>query len=214
MKKLAIFVLGLAFVGSAAAGPAQSVTLTLVSRFHSAVCNCNTAKVAGQISSDAAGEEVVILKQICGRSFGTAEASATTREGGSYEVELRFLPHPDYPHSVIYRARWKGQLSAPLAFRNRLRVTRTQLSGRRFQVVVFTGTNPVNLKGRQVVLQRETGGAWTRIASARLAPHRVKYYTFVATFTVRQRGWKLRALVPSKSAAPCFTASPSEEWTS
>jgi hypothetical protein len=214
MKRIAVVVLGLALVGSAAAGPAQSVTLTLVSRFHSAVCNCNAAKLAGQISSNAAGEEVVILKQLCGRSFGTAEASATTREGGSFEAEVRFLPHPDYPYSLIYRARWKGQLSAPLTIRGRLSVTRKQLSGRRVQVVVFTGTNPVNLKGRQVVLQREMAGAWTRIASARLAPHRVKYYTFVATFTVRQRGWALRALVSAKSAAPCFTASPSERWTS
>jgi hypothetical protein len=74
--------------------------------------------------------------------------------------------------------------------------------------------NPANLKGRTVVLQRQSGSTWTRIARAKLAPHRVKYYTFVATFTVRQRGWKLRALVPAKSAAPCFTASPSAGWTS
>jgi hypothetical protein len=193
---------------------AQSVTLTLVSRFHSSVCNCNAAKLAGQISSNAAGEEVVILKQLCGRSFGTADAVATTREGGSFEAEVRFLPHPDYPYSLIYRARWKGQLSVPLTIRGRLSVTRKQLSGRRAQVVVFTGTNPVNLKGRTVALQRQTGDGWTRVASARLAPHPVKYYTFVATFTVPRRGWTLRALVPAKSAAPCFTASASEKWTS
>jgi hypothetical protein len=219
MRRIALaVVLGVALlapVGSpAAVEAAQSVTLTFA-RFYSNVCNCWSARASGQISSGAAGQEVVILKQNCGRSFGTADAAATTREGGVYETEVRFIPFEGGNFSAIYRARWNGQLSPPVIIRGRLIVVTRKLPGRRRQVVVSTlSANPVNLKGRQVVLQREVGGAWTRIAGARLTPHPVKYYTFVATFTVRQRGWKLRALVPAKSAAPCFTASPSERWTS
>lgn len=220
MKKIALAaVLGVGLLvpvpsPAAVVEAAQSVTLTLTS-FHSNVCNCRAARATGQISSGQAGQEVVILKQSCGRSFGTADAAATTREGGFYETEVRFLPTEGGNYSAIYRARWNGQLSPPIVLRGRLIVETKKLPNRRRQVVVSTlSANPVNLKGRQVVLQRRVGGAWTRVASARLTPHRVKYYTFVATFTVRQRGWRLRALVPAKSAAPCFIASPSEEWTS
>jgi hypothetical protein len=117
--------------------------------------------------------------------------------------------------SESYRARWKGQLSPPVTFVGKLAISRSRLSRSRSRVSVFTSTNnPVTLKGRQIVLQRKVGDSWQRIASARLSPHRVKYYTFVATFTVPRRGWTLRALVPAKSAAPCFRASVSEEWTS
>jgi hypothetical protein len=142
-------------------------------------------------------------------------AGARTREGGFWEAELQIVSRPEALASETYRARWNGQLSEPVTFRGPLSVSQTRLRPGRHRVSVFTSVNnPVSLKGRAVVLQRQTGGQWRRIASARLVPHRVKYYTFVATFTVPRRGWTLRALVPAKSAAPCFTASTSEKWTS
>lgn len=196
------------------AAPFQSVTLNFV-RFYANVCNCYKATVSGQIASSAAGEEVVILKQNCGRSFGTSDAVAYTIEGGHYQTEVSFVPHEDGIYSAIYRARWRGQLSAPVIIRGQLTVKTRRLPAGRRQIVVSTlSANPVNLKGRAVVLHRKTGDGWTRVASARLAPHPRLYYTFVATFPAQRRGWTLRALVPAKSAAPCFRASVSQEWMS
>jgi hypothetical protein len=202
--------------GSAIAANVQSVTLNFV-RFYTNACNCFNARVSGQIASNSAGEEVVILRQYCGRSAASASAvgQALSRAGGFWETELQFVSRPDALASESYRARWNGQFSAPVTFRGKLAVSRARTSPSRSRISVFTTVNnPVNLKGRQIVLQRKVGGSWTRIATARLASHRVKYYTFVATFTVPRRGWTLRALVPARSAAPCFTASVSEEWRS
>jgi hypothetical protein len=200
----------------ALAAPLQTVTLNFV-RFYSNACNCYQARVSGQIASDAAGEDVVVLRQYCGRPLAEASAvtQALTRQGGFWTAEIPIVSRPDNLVSESYRARWKGQLSPPVTFVGKLAVSRSRLSRSRSRVSVFTTTNnPVNLKRRQVVLQRKVGNSWQRIAAARLFPHRVEYYTFVATFTVPRRGWTLRALVPAKSAAPCFRASVSEEWTS
>ena len=194
----------------------QSVTLNFV-RFYTNVCNCYKARVSGQIASSSAGEEVVVLRQYCGRSAASASAvgQALTRAGGFWETELLVVSRPDALVSESYRARWNGQFSAPVTFRGKVAVSRTRVSPSRSRISVFTTVNnPVNLKGRQIVLQRKVGNSWTRMATARLAPHRVRYYTFVATFTAPRRGWTLRALVPARSAAPCFTASVSDEWRS
>jgi hypothetical protein len=67
------------------------------------------------------------------------------------------------------------------------------------------------MKGRAVELQRLVGGQWRRLRSARLAPFRGD---FAATFTVRRRGLSLRAVVPARSAAPCYSATASATFTS
>jgi hypothetical protein len=87
-------------------------------------------------------------------------------------------------------------------------------SGKHVVTVSTPDFNPVNLKGRQIVLQRRVGGRWARVATARLAPHRTRFYSFTAGFTVPRRGWILRALVSSNAAALCFAAAASERWTS
>jgi hypothetical protein len=199
---------------TAVAARVQSVTVNFV-RFWDNACRCYKARLSGQISSSAAGEEVVVLRQYCGRSFSTSVAGAITREGGFWEAELQVVSRPDALASESYRARWNRTLSEPVTFRGRLSVSRERLPrGRQGILVTTSSNNPVSLRGRQVLLQRQTSGAWTRTASGRLAPHPVKYYTFVATFTVPRRGWTVRALVPAQSAAPCFTASASEKWRS
>lgn len=192
----------------------SSITLNFA-RFYTNVCNCYKARVSGQVSSSAAGEDIVILRQYCGRSFGTSVAGTQTREGGFFETEVGFVAPPDGLISESYRARWKDSLSEPVTIRGKLQLLRKRLGDGRDRITVSTqNVNPQDLKGRQIVLQRETSSGWTRVASARLTPHAVKYYTFVATFKVPQRGWTVRALVPAKSAAPCFTASASEKWRS
>jgi hypothetical protein len=201
---------------TSAAGRAQSVTLAFL-RYYDTACLCYKARLSGQVSNSQAGEYVIVLRHYCGRSQSTATsvAGATTRAGGFWEAELSGVSRPDLIASETYRARWKNTLSEPVTFRGPLGLSAARLKNGNQRVTVFSSfNNPVSLKGRPVVLQRRTGAGWRRVATARLAPHPVKYYTFAATFSVPRRGWTLRALVPAKSAAPCFVASYSEPWKS
>jgi hypothetical protein len=198
------------------ASSAQSKSVTLeVTRFFDTACRCYKARVYGRVSSGKAGEYVVVLEEFCGRGSGRSAVAATTREGGGWEAVIDGVVSPDSGVAVSYRSRWNDVLSDPVSFKGRLTVTgKRQAPGRQLLTVLTSNVNPVNLKGRQVVLQRQVGGGWARVGRARLAPHRTRYYTFTATFTGVRRGWTVRALVPSRSAAPCFTASPSETWIS
>jgi hypothetical protein len=194
---------------------AQSVSMTFV-RFFDVACNCYKARVSGRVSNGRAGEDVVVLEEYCGRGSGRAVVLATTRDGGFWQAEISPVARPDFPVAISYRARWNDKLSEPIAFRGRFEsVVGTRLGrGAQRVTVVTPDTNPVNLKGRQVRIQRRVSGTWRRIGAARLAPHRARFYTFTATFTVPRRGWMLRALIPAKTAAPCFGARASEPWVS
>jgi hypothetical protein len=197
-----------------AATASQSVTMFFV-RVFDVACNCYKARVSGQVSNGKAGEDVVVLQQYCGRAPRSV-AAASTRVGGSWETEVGPVARPGSPVAESYRARWNATVSAPVTFVGRLEsVSGKRLrSGRQEVNVVTPNVNPVSLQGRAVVLQRRTGTQWRRIASARLATHRTRFYTFTATFTVPRRGWALRALVPAKTAAPCFSSAVSEPWRS
>ena len=192
----------------------QNVTLFFV-RFFDVACNCYKARVSGRVSSGEAGENVVVLQEYCGRAPRSV-AAATTRAGGAWETEIAPVARPDFPAAESYRARWNTTLSAPVTFVGRL----ASVSGKRLRSglqevnVVTPDVNPVSLTGRQVVLQRQVGTRWTRIGDARLAPHRTRFYTFTATFTVPRRGWRLRAFVPRRTTAPCFRAAASSPWVS
>ena len=67
-----------------------------------------------------------------------------------------------------------------------------------------------DMRGRQVVLQRLRAGRWVRVAVQRLRVDREAFSGYVATFTVRTRGWTLRAFVSAQNARPCFNQSASE----
>lgn len=218
--------LTLVFASLIAAGPllsqprahgtqSQTVTMTFV-RFFDVACNCFKARVSGRVSSGRAGEYVVVLEEFCGRGSGRSVVAATTREGGSWDALIDAVVHPESGVAVSYRARWNAALSDPVFFRGRLESLAGKRAGRGRQTVtvVTPRFNPVNLKGRLVVLQRRVSGAWRRLATARLSTHRARFYTFTATFSVPRRGWTLRALVPSKTAAPCFAPQTSEPWRS
>ena len=213
---LGLLVLGaLGTLGIQAHGStSQSVSLSFV-RFFDVACNCYKARASGQVSNGRAGELVVVLEEYCGRGSGRSVVAATTRDGGGWQAEIVPVARPDAPVAVSYRARWNRVLSARIAFHGRFESVAGRRVGRAHQVTVVTpNVNPVSLKGRAVVLQRRVSGAWRRVGSARLAPHRSRFYTFVASFTIPRRGWTLRALVPTRTAAPCFGAQASEPWSS
>jgi hypothetical protein len=176
-------------------------------RFYDNACRCYKLRFFGTIASGAANEYVTVLRQECGSRSATAIAGASTRAGGAWEAEPVFGARPESDSST-YRARWNGRLSDPLVFRGKLMTSLTTLGGGRFRVRVSTEQN---MKGRRVELQRLVGGQWVRLRSARLVRFRGD---FAATFTVRRRGLTLRAFLPARSAAPCYSATASESFVS
>lgn len=197
---------GLVHVATAWAAPAADVTLQM-ERFYDNACRCYKLRFSGTIASQAANEYVTILRQECGSRSATAIAGASTRAGGAWEAEPVTGARPEADSST-YRARWNGRLSEPLTFRGKLQISLAQLGRGRYRVTVNTDQK---MKGRPVELQRLVGGQWRRTRSARLAPFRGD---FAATFTVRRRGLRLRALVPARSAGPCYSATASQTFTS
>jgi hypothetical protein len=218
----ALAVLAASFVVGAASAP-ESVTLN-VGKYR----NANGVLVtvfSGTVSSDAANEVVDVLGQSCGGGTGFRLISGThTRPGGSWRVEnpLQEFPWTSTPAGppITYRARWSDQLSAPyfdtvpapLFFRK---------VGRRAWRVYTSPPHPgkIKMRGKPVELQRLTGGAWRTIQRKPLVfrPRYAEFggaYNHEALFKVARSGWRLRAFLPARSAAPCYLAGATQEWRS
>jgi hypothetical protein len=81
---------------------------------------------------------------------------------------------------------------------------------------VGPGASPVIFTGRQIELQRlSTAGQWTRIRRGKLVGFGANLYnrTYFANFTV-PKGLTLRAFVPAKTAAPCWSSTVSKTFKS
>jgi hypothetical protein len=197
---------GIALVGAlastAAAAPAEDVTMEIQRLPDGRV------RFFGRISSDQPNEYVTVMAQRCGQEFATAFTGSTTEEGGSWHVDAF------EPGSGIYRARWKGQLSNPVAIaRTPVRINLTKLPGKRFRAWVFAQSN---LSRRFIALQRLAGGRWIHVRRTRLASNGFVGYggRYEATFAVRKRGLRLRIVVPAKTAAPCNAGAVTETFAS
>jgi hypothetical protein len=196
-----------ATVASATARSAQSIGFRAVRTFDRS-CNCYRLQFSGRISAPVSGEYVSVLRQQCGTSFGTAVAGAQTQAGGYWEATTMFSPPPDR-ESATYWARWNDTESTRVRFRGRLFVSLDALGRGRFRATVQTAEAPQQLAGRTILLQRRTAGGWVLARSTRLRPDASIPGAAFATFVYPQKRHELRALVPSASARPCFTASPS-----
>jgi hypothetical protein len=180
---------------------------------------------SGSVSSDAANEVVDVLGEDCGGGTGFRLISGThTRAGGGWRVEN---PRSEPPWGgtpacppITYRARWRNQLSepyfdtvpAPLSFRK---------VGRRAWRVYTRPPHPglIKMRGKPVELQRLTGGSWRTIQRKPLVfkPRYAEFggpYNHEVVFKVARTGWRLRAFLPAKSAAPCYLAGVTPEWRS
>ena len=203
----AVAALALLLLPPAAAGPAeatQSVTL-LVSRTYDNVTY--KLKFAGVISSGAAGESVTVLQQTCGLSFATGIAGGETRSGGAWEAEP--ASSAAIAPSATYRARWRNVQSEPVAIRPEIPVTLLRFGKGRVVVRVFFWSVQQDLRGRVVELERKQGEAWSRVRQQRLTygPGGTGGY---GTVFKAPSGWRVRAHIPQKSAAPCFKQNRSE----
>jgi hypothetical protein len=206
--------------GRAAFGP-QLVTLN-VGHYR----NANGVLVtvfSGTISSNASGETVDVLGQDCGVKGSRLISGTHTSAGGGWRVENP-LPGPPWSYAqvasgITYRARWNDQLSEPEVYRTAAPLNAKKVGRHAWRV--YTSPPPpgsVSMKGKRVELQRLTGGSWRTIQRKPLL-YKPRYFyggafNHEVVFKVAQRGWRLRAVLPAQSAAPCYLAATTPEWRS
>ena len=214
--------LSLALAGwGSAATRADSVTLS----FRTYLNSSRTLVMVwyGQVSGQAAGENVEILAREC-LTPGYRQLLATkTVSGGGYEVENPpATPPPTFSYvevhsGMTFRARWRTELSAPFTWRTALVPDVIQVGARRWKLRVNPQPVYMNLAGKFVELQRLRSGKWVRYKRARLVSKPNYEYggaTNHIAFFEAPRGLTLRAFLPPKSVAPCFLGGPSAQWRS
>ena len=212
---------GLAAHGSAA--PSADVSLN-VSTYKNA--NGITATIfSGTVASDAAGQIVEIEGRDCGGQGFRSISSARTRPGGGWQVEN---PEPEFPYrysqwdsGIAYRARWNGRLSEPYVLRLPAPLNVIKVKGKKRAWRVYVSPpqpGTVSMKGKVVQLQRLRDRTWKTIGRKPLVfKPRLVYggaFNHEVVFQIPRRGWRLRAILPAKHAAPCFTTGTSQQWRS
>lgn len=207
-------VVGLALVPSAFGVRAAPQTVTLsVQRFFHEGTQLHQFHFSGAVSSGKSGEYVTVLLRKCGQSFETTVGGTSTRENGLWGTGPSV---PLQAGSGTYRARWKKDVSPLVKLRPPITVEAETLRGGKIRVKVTAWEVSHDLRGHAVVLQRLRGGTWSEVQRSKLRkdPAGGLWISYVATFTYGARGATLRAFVPAKSAAPCFTRGASKKWTS
>jgi hypothetical protein len=211
-------VAALCLAGTTAATSANSVTMSVRQ-----YVNANKLRVlafSGQISSTAADELVTLLGTPCTGGGVRQLAAAQTMDGGAWQVET---PSPQQTFVEIdsgtsIRAHWRDADSQPYLYR--LGLIPYPLEFKKGVVTVRVNPSPLNLKlaGKKVALQRFSANTWQPYQTGRLKykPTLDAYggaYNHEAVFKVK-RGLKLRALVPTATARPCFLAGASKPFKS
>ena len=212
-------------VGSAATG-ADAVSLLVGQRFTPSTPGVPPARIlvfSGKISSAADGEVVEVLGRDCGQRDYRLIQSTQTHPGGGWHVE-HYVNAPPWNRSRVesgmtFRARWKGASSETHLWRLPAEITTLRVKRKRAWRVAVSppSLSNVSMKGKLVVLQRRSGSRWVRYKVARLAYKpslTLGALNHEAVFSVPARGLRLRALLPAKSAAPCYLPSASSAWRS
>jgi hypothetical protein len=216
-------VAGCLVAGALCFGAAASATSIDVSIALSNYRNANGINVlvfVGTVSSSAAGETVDVLGQDCGTRGYRLIQGTSTRPGGAWratnpqeESPWRYTP---VTSGTTFKARWNNQESGTVVWRGKAPLSATKLTSRRaWRVSAIPASAFVSLKGKLVVLQRLRAGRWVEVQRKRLV-HKPSYtkgaFNHEAVFAIPQRGWTVRALLPTKSALPCYRASVTEQW--
>lgn len=161
--------------------------------------------LSGVISSQQAGESVVVQGQECGKTAFTRLGAATTTAGGNWTLVVK----PTI--NTVYQARWRTNTSsaATVKVRPAIRLSRvrSRFTARVTAAQSFTGKTVLFQRYRPAVrrwatLKRVTLGAATTPTAG----------TFVTTARFRARirqGWRVRVLLPQAQAGTCYLAAPS-----
>jgi plastocyanin len=170
-----------------------------------------TITVAGSLSTGQANQKVDVLAQPCGENAAKVVGTVTTSTGGSFTYQTQ--PALTTSYLVRHKPATGATVTSPAVSASvRPVVTLTRIKLHRFSVQVVAAQSFV---GKAVVIQRWVAvkHRWSRVktvffstrspASTPLAGSTVSSTRFTANL---RRGFRLRAVVPSGQAAPCYLA--------
>jgi hypothetical protein len=211
----------LVVAGVASAAPrADQVTLSL--RQYTNENKIRTFVWYGQIASSAAGEDVEVLGRDCRSKDFRLFTATKSAPGGGYEVESASHTTPyqivDVNSGTTFRARWRDQLSHPILHKIPITVFYAMKLPKKRAWRVIVNPMPLYMKlgGLPVVLQRLRAGKWERLRSAPLVLKANYDYggatNYEAVFELPKRGWQVRALLPTKTVAPCYIGRTTAPW--
>ena len=195
MRVLAAVIATLALAASAGAAGRPSVTITANTHISG---GDEIVLLNGMVSSRKAGEPVTIEADDCGPlSWRPAYRVRTAANGG-------WASNGDTNINTRYRARWKKAVSRVIRIDARpLVILRTNGVGFSVDVLALDFFN-----GRTAVLQRYDVEArkWRDVARTKLRRNgsAAELGRSSGTFRTGAHG-KLRAVLPAKQAAPCYT---------
>jgi plastocyanin len=161
-----------------------------------------SATLSGSVSSGAAGQNVTVFAQECGKTTPTRLGTVTTTANGGWSLAVK----PTL--KTVYTARWKTNTSPAIEVSVAPRVVLGRLGARRFSARVSAAQSFV---GKYVVVQRYSSARrrWLTVKRVVLRTQAAPPPTAVsaATFSVRlRRGTKLRLIMPAALVGPCYSA--------
>jgi hypothetical protein len=160
----------------------------------------------GSVDNGRAGEVVDIQARQCGSSsqFFYGVAGVQTEDGGAWST--RYFPRG----TTTFRAVWNGEASTQVTVRRRVNVGLRRLSARKLRVSAGIGRD---FWKKRVLIQRfdRRLGTWKSVKSVVLATQDtatpVVYGDFVPDVP---KGTRLRAVMPSSQAGPCYLSGASK----
>jgi hypothetical protein len=156
--------------------------------------------VAGQISSGAEGEYVVVKGKECGipGAFFRALGGGTTLTGGRYEASVMIRT------KTTLRAEWKAATSSTVVVTPRAHVVLTRKPGG-FEVGVASEAGPVD--GKRIRIERLTPAGWKLLQTVVVKTE--DYNGWAEKDDLRfkvPKGTTIRAVLPRAQAGPCYLA--------
>jgi hypothetical protein len=183
-----------AFVG--VAGPAgEAVT---INANHSVAEDTVPLLLRGAVSSGRAGEPVTIEQDDCGPIAWHPLRTVRTGPGGGW------VSYANGDENFRLRARWKGHVSRVITIGVRPELSLAGVPGSlRVLIRAYDWFG-----GKTAQLQAAHGGRWQTVAIARLVKRGAagQYAQTTGTFTKKVGHGLYRAVLPVRSAAPCYVA--------
>jgi hypothetical protein len=174
--------------------------------------NVRTVALSGVLASRRAGQPLTLQARHCGRgNHFRAVAGTRSGTGGAWRLQTTA------DSGTFFRVRVGRRFSRTLTFRSPLTLDTSVGPEGHVVVSLNTWTTGQNMARRQIELQQRTETGWLHLRTLRLALWRVPAaapHTYIAVTLVRERGLRLRIVVPASSAAPCYAETISPEFVS
>ena len=162
--------------------------------------------LSGALAPARTGERIDVLAQMCGANSSRTVTTTTTTAGGAFSVAIRPTKN------TIYTVRSRNVTSGGVTIRVRPRIVLSKIRARQFRVRAYAADS---LVGRSVVFRRYLAAQrkWRSVKRVVLRTRTTAVTPLPGTtvssvsFGVRLRaGFRVRAVMPAASAAPCYIA--------